>query len=135
MTTGRINQVTTFHPCRAREPLQNVRVITAEAAFAVGSSLFELIYDLTAANTSVQPEGVLASKSQQLNRLVPRSHILQTHFSLSQAATEIMAFRENYQQPVTSLGCRTVAADSQVVKCDRFSYQQVIHIIQHCEHR
>lgn len=26
-------------------------------------------------------------------------------------------------------------ADSQVIKCNRFSYQQVIHILQHCEHQ
>lgn len=45
--------------------------------------------------------GILASNDQQSNRLVPRSHILQEHFSLSQAATKIMSFRENYQQLVT----------------------------------
>ncbi|RDB19822.1 hypothetical protein Hypma_013149, partial [Hypsizygus marmoreus] len=38
-----------------------------------------------------------------------------THFSLSLAATEIMVFRENYQQPASSQGRCTVAADSQVV--------------------
>jgi hypothetical protein len=44
-----------------------------------------------------------------------------------------VAFDENYQQPVKKhhdeiLFC-TVAADSQVVKCNRFGHQQVIHIL------
>ncbi len=42
----------------------------------------------------------------------------------------MVAFRENYQQPVEQLkSLRTVAADPRVVKCNRFSYQQVIHIL------
>ena len=41
-----------------------------------------------------------------------------------------MAFKENYQQPVNIKKMLTaVAVDSQVVNCNRFSYQQVIHIL------
>lgn len=41
-----------------------------------------------------------------------------------------MAFKENYQQPVNTKKMSTaVAVDSQVVNCNRFSYQQVIHIL------
>jgi hypothetical protein len=74
---------------------------------------------------------VLANQSRQMKHLVPRSHKFQTHFSLSQIkATEIMAFRENYTQPAEHpKDVRTVMADSQVVNCNRFSYQQVIHIL------
>jgi len=41
-----------------------------------------------------------------------------------------MAFRENYSQPAEHPeDVRTVMADSQVVNCNRLSYQQVIHIL------
>jgi len=41
-----------------------------------------------------------------------------------------MVFRENYTQPAKHpLDVRTVMADSQVVNCNRLSYQQVIHIL------
>ena len=40
-----------------------------------------------------------------------------------------MAFRENYQQPASSKDVAAVTADSRVVNCNRFSYQQVIHIL------
>jgi hypothetical protein len=36
--------------------------------------------------------------------------------------------RENYQQPAKEQVDSTIAADSQVTSCDRFGYQQVIHI-------
>jgi hypothetical protein len=65
-----------------------------------------------------------------MKHLVPRSHKFQTHFSLSQRATEIMVFKENYTQPAEHpKDVRTVMADSQVVNCNRLSYQQVIHIL------
>ena len=41
-----------------------------------------------------------------------------------------MVFRENYTQPAEHPeDVRTVMADSQVVNCNRLSYQQVIHIL------
>ena len=50
-------------------------------------------------------------------------------------ATKIRAFKENYHQPAQVDRLRTVKADSQVDNCDRFSYQQVIRLLQHCELR
>jgi len=41
-------------------------------------------------------------------------------------ATEMAALRENYQQPAKVETISTVAADSQLVNCDRFSYKPVI---------
>jgi len=41
-----------------------------------------------------------------------------------------MAFRENYTQPAEEwYPPRAAMADPQVVNCNRFSYQQVIHIL------
>ena len=50
-------------------------------------------------------------------------------------ATKIMAFKENYHQPAQVNRLHTVKADSQVDNCDRFSYQQVIRLLQHCKLR
>jgi len=49
-----------------------------------------------------------------------------------QLVTGIVAFRENCQQPARNnknVIPRTVATDSQMVNCDRFSHRQVIHIL------
>jgi hypothetical protein len=70
------------------------------------------------------------------NRLIPRSHKFQTHFTLSLTATEFMAFRENYQQPARSLGHSQQSR--RILKwliANRFSYQQVIHSLLHCKHQ
>jgi hypothetical protein len=57
----------------------------------------------------------------------PISHISSAFLPVTASpATEIMAFEENYQRPTSSQ--RTVVADSQVISCNRFSYQQVIRI-------
>ena len=101
MTTGRINQVTTFQLRRTLRSLAKRPHTHSRSCFR-GREFVNLSWlDLTVTNTSIPRWSVLASKGQQSNRLVPRSHILQTRFSLSQTATEITAFRENYQQPVT----------------------------------
>ena len=67
---------------------------------------------------------------QQSRHHIPRSHKFQTQVSVSPPeATQIMAFNENYQQPAQIQRLRTVTADSQVVRCSRISYQQVIRIL------
>src|SRR6266699_2874875 len=58
---------------------------------------------------------VLANQSQQMKHLVPRSHKFQRELHTTGRAPN------GYP--------RTVMADSQIVNCDRFSYQQVIHIL------
>lgn len=74
---------------------------------------------------------VLANQSRQMKHLVPRSHKFQTHFSLSQKSNRDHGLqRELHTTGGASKGCpRTVMADSQVVNCNRLSYQQVIHIL------
>jgi hypothetical protein len=94
-----------------------------------------LVKDSTVTSESVPHCCVVTIQGQRSNHLVPRSHKFQTHFSLSLTATKIMVFRENYQQPALSHRQSTVTADSQVVNCNRFSYQQVIHILLHCKHQ
>jgi len=46
------------------------------------------------------------------------------------------ALRENYQQPAkVSKDDSTIAADSQVVNCDRFSHRRLVHILHQRGHR
>ena len=40
--------------------------------------------------------------------------------------TKIVAFKENYQQPVNKIMLTAVMVDSQMVNCNRFGYQQAI---------
>lgn len=68
--------------------------------------------------------------SQQLKHLVPDLTNFKHTSPCHNKVTEIVAFSENYQQPVEQIELlRTVAADSQVINCNRFSYQQGIHIL------
>ena len=65
-----------------------------------------------------------------MKHLVPRSHKFQAYFSLSQRSNRDHSLQR--ELPTTGKAnklLRTVAADSQVVNCNRFSYQQVIHIL------
>lgn len=74
--------------------------------------------------------GVLTDQSQQMKHLVPRSHKFQTHFSLSKRQRSWPSERTTYnRQSIQRTSPSTVIADSQVVNCNRFSYQQVIHIL------
>jgi hypothetical protein len=72
------------------------------------------------------------SKSEPTNETPcsPISQISDALLPVTKIATEIMAFIENYTQPAEHPeDVRTAMADSQVVNCNRFSYQQVIHIL------
>jgi hypothetical protein len=131
MTTGRINQVTTFRPCTPRGATHD----SHDQSHFLVREFINLVEDSTVTLEGVPHFCIVTIQSQRLNHLIPRSHKFQEHFSLSLTATEIMTFRENYQQPALSHGHCTVTADSQVVKCNRFSYQQVIHILLHCKHQ
>jgi len=76
------------------------------------------------------------SKGQQSNHLIPRSHKFQTHFSLSLLSNRDHGLQRELQ--ATGSVARTkssVTADSQVIKCNRFGYQQIIHILLHCRHQ
>ena len=64
--------------------------------------------------------GILTVSGPAIEPPCHRSHIFQTHFSLSLFQTEIMAYGEDYQQPAsyTEISC-TVKADLQVYSCKR----------------
>ena len=77
---------------------------------------------------------LLTTLSQLSNHLVPRSHKFQAHFNLSQKQQKSWPSKRTTNDQQYQYRHRTVKADSQVIKCSRFSYQQVIHILQQCEH-
>ena len=104
MTTGRINQVTTVHLllCRALRLL----------LMTWGSRLQTGVHQTSRRGVNCsQSQQFFVSPSRrnkrawqklQLDHLVPRSHKFQAQFSLSHKTTRIMAFKENYQQPVNT---------------------------------
>jgi len=131
MTTGRINQVTTFRPAfaaidysRATEPL----------AFVMwsSSSLLQYIKDPS------QPKGAFLRMRVQAS-LNPQ--MASPHFPFSHVSGEIPWFREweqgsptfneDYQRPVTPKKAHTDAADPRVVSCIRSDHRQAIHLLQH----
>ena len=128
MTTGRINQVTTFHlhtsqGTWSKRPLLMVNNHFRSREFIINGWKIQL-----------QPRNAFHSvltKSEPTNE-TPCSPISQISDTLLPVeTTRIMAFRENYTQPAGHPKDipSTVMADPQVVMCNRFSYQQVIHIL------
>jgi hypothetical protein len=68
-------------------------------------------------------------KEQQLKHLVPRSHKFQAQILLvTQSNKDHGLQRELLNNRSTDMST-AVVVDSQVVNCNRFSYQQVIHIL------
>ena len=99
MTTGRINQVTTFPKHAVKN--SNEHQITRHArkghlSFGGSSSSesnkFQTLWPENLVHCIQLPKVSLTKES---NRLVPRSHIVQTHRFLF-VTTKIMAFQENY---------------------------------------
>jgi hypothetical protein len=89
MTTGRINQVTTFPACRVIKHLQWAPYTRCWPMKANNLSRWEFISDsnnkisILVKNNCSQINATNVSLTADQNRLVPRSHILQTHCSLS----------------------------------------------------
>jgi len=129
MTTGRINQVTTFHsPTSQRTWSKHLLLVVGKPLSQVGVRHQQLKIQMRPRNAF---HGC-TSKSEPANETPcsPISQISDTLLPVTVKATAIMAFRENYSQPAEHPeDVRTVMADSQVVNCNRFSYQQVIHIL------
>ena len=116
MTTGRINQVTTFHERQVdavKRPLQPSR------SSLNGQLNLNMQYKIAFGF----PTSYARTTSQ--DALFPRSHKLQAHFSLS------LEQQRSWPSVRTTINryYYTVKADSQMVSCDRFSYQQVIHFL------
>jgi len=70
----------------------------------------------------------LTGESQQLKHLVPRSHKFQAQFSLLQKEQQRSQPLKRTTNNRSTEKLTAVIVDSQVVNCNRFSYQQVIHI-------
>jgi hypothetical protein len=143
MTTGRINQVTTFlKPCPAitrKQRHSSVLTTTRTAeAFGAGSFVNMKLYRIDHNDWQRFPLRYWA-KNQKPTAETPYPPISHNSNALPPVglATRMAALRENYQQPAkVNEDDSTVAADSQVDNCNRFSYQQVIHIgLHHCRHR
>src|SRR6266446_7319687 len=81
MTTGRINQVTTFHLPTSGGTWNNLLLLMVSnhfrsREFVINGCRFKCSVEMLSIV-------VLATQSQQMTHLVPRSHKFQTHFSLS----------------------------------------------------
>jgi hypothetical protein len=102
MTTGRINQVTTVRNAQRRLNTKLLapfhRCFRSAGVRTKGVQPIDIGKAVTAGLPSTQGR---TSKSHHppSNHLVPRSHKFQAHFLPVLKGTEIMAFREDYQQP------------------------------------
>jgi hypothetical protein len=65
----------------------------------------------------------------------PVSQISDTFLPVTSSNRDHGLQRELPTTGLVTKGHCSVAADSQVVKCNRFSYQQVIHTLLHCKHQ
>jgi len=127
MTTGRINQVTTIHLLW----IQSITTVTNStkpcSQTGVHQTSRRVNYSPDQHSSLIRRE--LAWNEQQLKHLVPRSHKFQAHFSLSHKSNK----NHGLQRELLTTGQQNlltaVIVDSQVVNCNRFSYQQVIHIL------
>ena len=110
MTTGRINQVTTFHSIRPYSPIKAFPSIGVRQRLKMFQIRLQHIHGFC--------RGILTVSGPAIEPPCHRSHIFQTHFSLSLFQTDIMAYDEDYQQPAsyTEISC-SVAADLQVYSC------------------
>jgi hypothetical protein len=125
MTTGRINQVTTF-PNSLRALHQ---ILGSQKATFLGGSSSSVSIISTRAEGTCSHVATNVSPTAGQNRLVPRSHIIQTHRFLF-VTTKITVFQENYQQPAKQpLSFTKVTVDSRIYStADMLSHPQVVHI-------
>jgi hypothetical protein len=134
MTTGRINQVTTIRNAweGASTPCYQLPRGCFHSTGVHQQIRSHLQIQKGKAIITDQPsalERTSKSHNQRPDHLVPRSHKIQAHFSLSFEETEIMAFGEDYQQPAAPERHAAVTADPRVViLTDGFGHRQAIHI-------
>ena len=99
MTTGRINQVTTFYN-RAESPIQLLLFSSKELNFAEESSL--TIGKCWSQLVNAFNRSILTDSSYNQTALFPGLTILRHILLVTEAVTNINAFDENYQQPALS---------------------------------
>ena len=127
MTTGRINQVTTFHSHKSATHDSH----SCEAVFSWGSSSNGQRFKCNLDYGSLM---VLRSLKHTFN--TPCSPISQISDVLLQVMIKRRGSESSKRTTIHRLCCRntcSVEADSQVVGCNRFSYQQSIHSLRHCK--
>ena len=123
MTTGRINQVTTFHLPTSQGTWSKRPLLMVENHFRSR----EFITDSWRFKCSVEMLSIVYSQinTSKWNTLFPDLTNFR-HTSPCQSNRDRGLQRELHTTGKGYLP-RTIMADSQVVNCNRFSYQQVIH--------
>src|ERR1700722_9811756 len=131
MTTGRINQVTTFQmrppPGGGERNAQYSRPLTV--AFPVGS--FHLTVERLGHSYSLlsAQERTCVPKPATEPPCSPVSHISSALLPVAVKQQRSWPSERTTNNRHSVKERRTVAADSRVASCNRFSYQQVIHIL------
>jgi len=126
MTTGRINQVTTIHLLL----LQSITTVTNSTKPCSQTGVHQTSRRINHSPDQRSSLKIrLAWNEQQLKHLVPRSHKFQAHFSLSHKSNKDHGLQRELLTTGQQKLLTAVIVDSQVVNCNRFSYQQVIHIL------
>jgi len=129
MTTGRINQVTTFHsPTSQRTWSKHLLLVVGKPLSQVGVRHQQLKIQMRPRNAF---HGC-TSKSEPANETPcsPISQISDTLLPVTEKQQRSWSSeRTTHNRQSIQRMSRTVMADSQVVNCNRFSYQQVIHIL------
>ena len=132
MTTGRINQVTTFRPYTPRSATHDSH--DNQVAFSFGSSSI-LVEDSIITSNSVLHCCLIAHLKPTIKTpYSPVSQILDSFLLVTSSNKDHGLRRELPTAGFITVNECSAAADSQVVKCNRFSYQQVIHILPHRKH-
>ena len=141
MTTGRINQVTTFRMCmqpaeaycvaqrhRTRTAVLSLAGVRHKENINAPTEYIRSQYTITF-RRSVLSERAPATQTP----CIPISHV-PSQLSVFGMRTQITTFDEDYQQPAPTERRRTVTADPRVVICIRLGYQQLIHTPQQYKH-
>ena len=129
MTTGRINQVTTFRPCIPKTATHDSHNMKLLSRSGVHQMVNEFGLNLWTRSAVALHTSDLKSKTKS-----PCSPISQ--FSDTLLTVNKQRLWPSKRTTNNQLWCEDtysiVTADSQVVKCDRSGHQQVIHTLPHC---
>jgi|HubBroStandDraft_5_1064220.scaffolds.fasta_scaffold271986_1 hypothetical protein len=132
MTTGRINQVTTFQK-PLPWPIAYSRCAGGHSPLS-RHGVRQLLFTVDPpqlAGTFPPQGGVQATSNPQMaSPCFPFSHVL-SKIPLSRGETKVTALGEDYQRPATPERHATDVADPLVVSCIRIDHRQAIHLLQH----
>jgi hypothetical protein len=130
MTTGRINQVTTFlnHFCG---PSLTRGVPGALSAFTTWSSSTFVHSRPTAACRHLPPRGYKRPQTRRWRHLVSRSHTSQARSPCPVERQRSPPLMRTTKRPATPERHATDVADPLVVSCIRIDHRQAIHLLRH----